>query len=123
MLIKAKRHSQLLYSHLLLFPSLHTSITSLSSLYPLLKPTFLFTFSLFPPPAPSFLSFLSTFSTHFNVSFHPSLHCLHPFYVFLLSPIFPPSPASFVPPPHYFTSPPVDPCLSSFPFLVPPSFF
>lgn len=56
MLIKAKRHSQLLYSHLLLFHSLHTSITSLSSLYPLLKPTFLFIF--FPFPSTHWLSFL-----------------------------------------------------------------
>lgn len=69
-LIKAKRHSQLLYSHLFLSPSFHTSIT-LPPLYPLPKSTL-------------WLS-LTTSPTPLNVSFHPSLHCCLPPY--LLTPV------------------------------------
>lgn len=63
MLIKAKRHTQLLYSHLLLSPSIFTPSPSLSSLYPLPKHTFLLIFSLVS------LSFIPTLT----------LSALHPF--------------------------------------------
>lgn len=98
MLIKAKCHSQLLYTSSSFLHS--TPPLPHSSLHPLLKPTFLFIVSLFPTPLDS-LSFLA----HFAASLLLPLPC---------HPILPPSPASFIPPPHYFTSPPaVFPLFSS----------
>lgn len=90
MLIKAKCHSQLLYTSSSFLHS--TPPLPHSSLHPLLKPTFLFIVSLFPTLLDS-LSFLA----YFAASLLLPLPC---------HPILPPSPASFIPPPHYFTSPP-----------------
>lgn len=97
MLIKAKRHSQLLNSHLLLlfYPSLHPSTT--------------------PPLIP-----LSFTLTYLSLQFHThelavlphhlvySLQCFLPSFPFIsfppTTPFIPSSPASFATPPHYLPS-------------------
>lgn len=91
MLVKAKRHSQLSYSHLFLSPSY------LSYHHDFLPPRTYFRTSLLPSMFPSALRC-----------------CLYPSHLFHLSSIFFPSPASFkLPCSHCFKLPPVNTCLVS----------
>lgn len=91
MLVKAKRHSQLSYSHLFLSPFY------LSYHHDFLPPLTYFRTSLLPSMFPSALRC-----------------CLYPSHLFHLSSIFLPSPASFkLPCSHCFKLPPLNTCLVS----------
>lgn len=97
MLVKAKRHSQLSYSHLFLSPFY------LSYHHDFLPPLTYFRTSLLPSMFPSALRC-----------------CLYPSHLFHLSSIFLPSPASFkLPCSHCFKLPPLNTCLVSLWFLLP----